>query len=159
MDLIRRCEPGKEYFFTDSIDHHEALQSLQLDFEPQANQARWPQIFESHLNAMPTNRLCHILDHYASNTDRKHNHEPLSPPGTPDIHRADIELPLPQTKKPRPRTSSTTTTPKRGLHYLPFSGSGNDAELFHCNGILHPLPPQEGIPGWHRISMMKYFDP
>lgn len=127
MDLIRRCEPGKEYFFTDSIDHHDGFQTLELDFEPQANRACWPKIFENHLDAMPTKDLCNILD------------------GRP--------------KTKTKRAKSPQDYPKRGVHYRQFSGSGADAEPFQCSGILHPLPPQEQIPGWYRISMMKYFDP
>lgn len=176
MDLIRRCEPGKEFLFTDSIDHHDGFQTLKLDFEPEANKVRWPKVFESHLNAMPTDTLCMRLDtlykakrpravhipRLGHRTMAAYNRgqppqEPLSPPGTPGVNRADIVLPLPPTKKPRSPTSPTF--PKRGVHYHQFSGSGNDAEPFRCSGILHPLPPQAEIPGWYRISMMKYFDP
>ena len=165
IDLIRQCEPGRG-FFTDSIDHHDGFQTLELDFEPEANRARWPKIFESHLNAMPPKNLCMRLDKF-SKMNRPADiqvprqgqppEEPLSPPGTPGVNRVDIELPLPPTQKPISPTSPTF--PKRGVHYHQFSGSGNDAEPFHCRGILHPLPPQQQIPGWHRISMMKYFDP
>ena len=138
MDLIRRCEPGKEYFFTDSIDHHDGFQTLELDFSPQANRARWPRVFESHLHAMPTETLCRILDQSSSSSSN--------------------------TKPPRPRAplqqqQQQSSPPKSGIHFHHFTGSGTDSETFHCSGILHPLPPQEDIPGWHRISMMKYFDP
>lgn len=180
MDRIRQYEPGS-YLFTDSIDHHDGFQTLELDFEPKANRARWPKVFESHLNAMPTKILCKRLDQLskperlptvrtprpgrramaAYNRGNPHaeqfSQEPLSPPGTPGANRIDIQLPLPQTTKPCSPTSPTF--PKRGVHYHQFSGSGNDAEPFHCRGILHPLPPQQQIPGWYRISMMKYFDP
>lgn len=179
MDLIRRCDPG-DYSFTDSIDHHDGFQTLELDFEPGANRTRWPKVFESHLDAMPTKTLCKRLDklskskrpravqiprlghrtmaaHNWGNLHEEQPQEPLSPPGTPGVNRVDIELPIPQITRPRSPTSPTF--PKRGVHYHQFSGSGNDAEPFHCSGILHPLPPQEEIPGWYRISMMKYFDP
>lgn len=160
METIRQWKPVKTSFFTDSIDHHDGFQTLELDFEPAANRARWPKIFESHLNAMPTKALCKRLDkRYKTRNLREEQppQEPLSPPGTPGVTRADIELPLPATKKPSSPTSPTF--PKRGVHYHQFSGSGNDAEPFHCRGILHPLPLQEEIPGWYRISFMKYFDP
>ena len=176
MDLIRRCEPGKEYFFTDSIDHYEGFQTLELDFEPKANRFRWPKIFESHLNAMPNKSLCKEIDTFnkakrsrdvhvprLGHHNRRNLHkgqpaqEPLSPPGTPGVNRPDIQLPRPRANKPCSPTSPTF--PKRGVHYHQFSGSGNDAEHFDCSGILHPLPPQAEIPGWYRISMMKYFDP
>jgi len=39
-----------------------------------------------------------------------------------------------------------------------FSGEGTDYEEdFHMEGWLNPLPPQNGIPGWQRVTMMKYF--
>ena len=174
IDAIRRCEPDDTVFFTDSIDHHDGFQTLELDFEPAANRARWPDNFESHLKAMPTRILCKRLDKLNKTKDpgpvqiprlgrwgnlhgEQPSQEPLSPPGTPGVTRADIELPLPSTREPSSPTSPTG--PKRGVHYHQFSGSGNDAEPFHCRGILHPLPPQEEIPGWYRISFMKYFDP
>jgi hypothetical protein len=28
---------------------------------------------------------------------------------------------------------------------------------FYCTGWINPLPAQEGIPGWKRMTMMKYF--
>lgn len=181
MDIIRQCDPGCGLMFIDSIDHHDGFQTMELDFEPGANRARWPQIFESHLNAMPPNNLCRRLDklskvnrpadeqvplqgqramaahHWGNLHGGEHSQEPLSPPGTPGVNRVDIELPLPPTQKPTSPTSPNF--PKRGVHYHQFSGSGNDAEPFHCRGVLHPLPPQQQIPGWYRISMMKYFDP
>ncbi|MCJ1427607.1 hypothetical protein MMC29_005510 [Sticta canariensis] len=48
--------------------------------------------------------------------------------------------------------------PRRGRDYLLFTGTGIDAEPFRCSGVLHGLPKQEYIPGWQRITMMKYFD-
>lgn len=39
-----------------------------------------------------------------------------------------------------------------------FGGHGNDnTENFYMEGWLNPLPPQNGIPGWQRVTMMKYF--
>lgn len=40
--------------------------------------------------------------------------------------------------------------------YLTFEGSGYDRDHFHCAGHLHALPAQQGIPGWQRITLMKY---
>lgn len=50
-------------------------------------------------------------------------------------------------------------TPKEGVHYLRFTGTGYDAEPYLCVGIVHALPPQHDIPGWQRVTLMKYFDP
>ncbi|KAK5114906.1 hypothetical protein LTR62_002065 [Meristemomyces frigidus] len=39
-----------------------------------------------------------------------------------------------------------------------FSGEGEDVtEEFHALGWLNALPPQNGVPGWQRMTMMKYF--
>lgn len=39
-----------------------------------------------------------------------------------------------------------------------FQGTGNDASApFLASGWLNPLPPQQGIPGWQRLTMMKYY--
>ncbi|KAK3081322.1 hypothetical protein LTS18_007965 [Coniosporium uncinatum] len=38
-----------------------------------------------------------------------------------------------------------------------FQGAGWDDEQYYSAGYLNPLPPQEGIPGWQRMTMMKYF--
>ncbi|GAB7350915.1 hypothetical protein MBLNU459_g1427t1 [Dothideomycetes sp. NU459] len=39
-----------------------------------------------------------------------------------------------------------------------FQGQGEDnAEPFLASGWMNPLPPQHGVPGWMRMTMMKYF--
>ena len=39
-----------------------------------------------------------------------------------------------------------------------FDGGGHDNyEDFLADGWLNPLPPQQGVPGWQRMTMMKYF--
>lgn len=39
-----------------------------------------------------------------------------------------------------------------------FGGNGDDSdEMFKCEGFLNTLPPQHGIPGWKRMTMMKYY--
>lgn len=38
-----------------------------------------------------------------------------------------------------------------------FEGMGYDDEEFFGAGWLNPLPPQQCIPGWKRITMMKFF--
>jgi hypothetical protein len=58
------------------------------------------------------------------------------------------------------RRSGTANTIKKDLSKsFHFSGAGQDAaEQFFASGWLNPLPPQEKIPGWQRMTMMKYFD-
>jgi hypothetical protein len=38
-----------------------------------------------------------------------------------------------------------------------FEGTGYDDEEFYGAGWINPLPPQQGIPGWKRMTMMKFF--
>jgi hypothetical protein len=39
-----------------------------------------------------------------------------------------------------------------------FKGEGEDGnEKFQASGYFNPLPPQHGVPGWHRMTMMKYW--
>lgn len=37
-----------------------------------------------------------------------------------------------------------------------FFGLGFDGEHYHLHGRLHALPPQQGIPGFQRVTMLKY---
>ncbi len=153
--------------FTDTIDFHDGFQTLELDFSPAANCSPWPKAFESHLNAIPPVSLCKKLDQLLkpdpcpNMTSLPHfKPEPTfeSPPGTPS--RQESTCPASKYISPLlPPISPTLTKARRGVHYEHFIGSGTDAEPYHCRGILHPLPPQHAIPGWHRITMMKYFDP
>ena len=46
--------------------------------------------------------------------------------------------------------------PKPGIDYHQFRGAGCDRKKFHCAGNLHALPPQKGIPGFQRISFIKW---
>lgn len=172
MRSVRANDPGTQ-IFTDSIDYHDGFQTLELDFSPASNTTSWPRAFESHLDAMPPLRLCKQLDHinkpkkarnvtYFVDVESDILPEEMleTPPSTPGVIRVDITLPLPDKILP---LSAPLTPPlkslQHGVHYHRFSGSGTDAERFHCNGILHPLMPQYDIPGWSRISLMKYFDP
>lgn len=42
---------------------------------------------------------------------------------------------------------------------LPFKAQGMDEESFLASGHTSALPPQYGITGWQRFTMMKYFCP
>jgi len=173
MRRIRTTAPGA-VSFTDTIDFYDGLQTLELDFSPAANCTPWPKVFESHLKALPPLPLCKKLDKLvkpdpqANLMSSLHSNQaiwpettPNTPPGTSGTpSRQDITFSAPDNILPLSAAPTPTlTSPRRGFHYQQFIGSGRDAEPYHCNGILHPLPPQHGIPGWHRITMMKYFDP
>ena len=81
-----------------------------------------------------------------------------------DFERHLNSLKTPKTKDARTRAQkSATGGPSNGevdfaTSSYRFDGDGNDyEEEFHMQGWLNPLPPQNGIPGWQRVTMMKYF--
>ena len=173
MARIRSLLPEEGCDPIDNISADEGFQTLELDFSHPASTAPWPQAFESHLRALPKPALCTKLHHISKSRTRR---VPASPPSDlePDIDTG-LETPpeSPNTTAPTgedfwvpgattdfpptPTSPSPVFYPKRGLNYLRFSGLGVDAEPFLCSGVVHPIPPQEGIPGWQRVSMMKYF--
>ncbi|KAK4543661.1 hypothetical protein LTR36_005306 [Oleoguttula mirabilis] len=60
------------------------------------------------------------------------------------------------------RAQHRSATPEGIAGFKPqnfqFGGEGHDAtEDFCAQGWLNALPPQQGIPGWQRMTMMKYF--
>lgn len=61
------------------------------------------------------------------------------------------------------RAQHRSATPEGIAGFKPqnfqFGGEGHDAtEDFYAQGWLNALPPQQGIPGWQRMTMMKYFE-
>ncbi|KAK3716377.1 hypothetical protein LTR37_006527 [Vermiconidia calcicola] len=60
--------------------------------------------------------------------------------------------------------AQTRTTPANEIAHLKhrsfrFEGAGQDVtEQFLASGWLNALPKQSGIPGWQRMTMMKYFE-
>lgn len=61
------------------------------------------------------------------------------------------------------RAQKRSATPEEVGQFKPlsfqFEGEGSDVtETFMAAGWLNPLPAQQGIPGWQRMTMMKYFE-
>ena len=174
MDQIRSHEPSDSgRAFTDCIDFGDGLQTLDLDFSG-AGRRCWPRNFESHLHGIPPELLCRLLhDVYRPRNIYAHQrdvyeafgpHPPnMKPPPSPNTiyshQKTGGRLIDPDPKLPMtPILPPPIEKPRIGYNYLQFSGSGMDAEPFICSGVLHPLLPQHDIPGWQRITMMKYFD-
>ena len=165
-----RSSNARSVGFVDSIDFEDGFQTLELDFSPLANMTPWPKTFESHLRSMPPVALCKKLDQI-TNAERGKDLSYLDhPPHHLSALGSSVKCGTPDSAEPEPisaelEEAATCSTgllpqieaPRRGVHYQQFSGFGTDADRFECNGILHPLPPQNGIPGWHRITMLKYF--
>ena len=103
----------------------------------------WPADFDEHLQSLPTPQLLKNLGKYSYTNQRAATNYP-SPPPTPKA-KAKVKVKV-ESVKPQPK-----------LDYLQFSGTGIDADPFFCTGIIHALPPQQGIPGFQRITLMKIF--
>ena len=55
--------------------------------------------------------------------------------------------------------SSASTDPSISPVLRQFHAYGDDEESFLTAGYTSALPPQQGIPGWQRFTMMKFFVP
>jgi hypothetical protein len=62
--------------------------------------------------------------------------------------------PVVKSSKPNDHSSIRETIRNKTF---PYEGIGYDDEQFFCVGHINPLPPQNGIPGFARMTMMKYF--
>lgn len=101
-----------------------------MDHEPW-----WPSNFEFELGGLPSRQLVRTLNNLFTGPT-------IGIPTLPTI------LGL----------SATRPDAHLGVHYLQFTGEGSykpKPSKFHCSGILHPVPPQYGVPGWQRIIMVK----
>lgn len=157
-----RNNPG-DRLFMDTIDSKDGFQTLTLDFSPPPS-ISFPDVFERHLQSLPPPALVHALQN--PRPTQKVTRSGVRHVQGPSANIKPSRKKSPRHKKPptpspptTPRRKANLPTPKPGRDYLLFSGSGHDAEHFHCIGHVHPLPPQFGIPGWQRITLMKYFDP
>lgn len=184
IPFIRSQQNVGQDIFTDRIDFEDGFQTLELDFTSSANVVPFPKIFDSHLNSFPSPDVCQEIHRLSKPKKKVQGPARVFHPRAPPVHSRDTGLPSPKhtpDNPPRqhvirlpipihataaedmPPTPTSPvfdhTKPRKGHNYLQFSGLGADALPFHCTGILHPLPPQHEIPGWQRITMMKYFDP
>ncbi|KAF2761678.1 hypothetical protein EJ05DRAFT_181587 [Pseudovirgaria hyperparasitica] len=65
-----------------------------------------------------------------------------------------------QTKRQKSRRAQLRSNGSRSvpsINGLYFQGRGTDDEEFLSAGWLNQLPTQQGIPGWKRMTMMKYY--
>ncbi|KAI9804308.1 MAG: hypothetical protein M1833_007115 [Piccolia ochrophora] len=65
--------------------------------------------------------------------------------------------PAPSPTKKRPSSLCANCSRTAAPPYLRFQGHGVDRVQFLTEGRIYPLPPQQGIPGWRRVLMIKYF--
>ncbi|KAL9010925.1 MAG: hypothetical protein Q9173_004188 [Seirophora scorigena] len=147
----------------------DGLLALTLDWVP--GKIPWPQAFEEQVHAFPDplDDLAQVLDHKykiravemrLSRKERRHMRSKcISPhPSGPDAYRAS--LPLRPTTKGGEHAEVTSKT--KQLEYRIFFGKFDEFpgdQTLNVAGVVHPLPPQSGIPGWQRITMVTYHTP
>ena len=159
------------------MDSDEGFQTLEIQPSP-IGSASWPRVFEEHLHAMPPKALCEELKQQILKTSdsspprrsKRKSHQQHSCKKIPQLEKpwqADMKHRTAPASSTNVITSANTSAiqtanpvaalPTRQKDYIQISGSGRDLERFECAGILHNLPPQSGIPGWQRLSMMKFW--
>ena len=81
------------------------------------------------------------------------------PPAFEDILHSLTPRSVPIVKtRAQMRSSAPEAIPNTVAQSFRFDGEGYDvAEEFLASGWLNALPPQNEIPGWQRMTMMKYF--
>ena len=67
----------------------------------------------------------------------------------PDIYEQELQ------SMPRGPHTDRLTGEKIVPEHKDFFGIGKAKTAYHLFGRMHSLPPQAGIPGWQRVSMMK----
>lgn len=74
-------------------------------------------------------------------------------------HLSSLKMPI---NRARTRAQLRANGPYQVQNFTEMStrmqGRGQDSEDdFQADGWLNPLPPQHGVPGWQRMTLMKYF--
>ena len=155
-----RALPVGRQIIMDTFDHEspesDGFQTLDLTFPSPKSAPIWPDTFEQYLKAIPTPELLNLVskDYYhpyqsvGIKVRNTKNQPPVTPPTSPPRAGAPAQA----------GSLNTLPLPKSGKNYLPFTGKGHDANNFHCAGIVHALPFQNGVIGWQRVTLMKRFD-
>ncbi|KAF2667816.1 hypothetical protein BT63DRAFT_415336 [Microthyrium microscopicum] len=133
-DRSRQLKPRTEDYADQNLDNEEPIQTMKL-FRPSSQRCNDfnHAIFEHVLNSFGTSSA--ILppqsqpQHFGPGPARQQPQH-FGPPRAKKMHHAGS---------------------------YPIEGLGWDDEEFYCTGYVNPLPPQRGIPGWKRMTMMKYF--
>ncbi|TEY36652.1 hypothetical protein BOTCAL_0545g00040 [Botryotinia calthae] len=117
--------------YSDELDGGESFQDISLFFDDRVfGKQHWPKSWEKVLHSDPF-----------SNADPEHSHQSR---GSRRATRSKKHI-----KKPK-------ENPNPGVEY--FYGSSHDSSsTAHFYGAVHGIPPQHGIPGFQRITIMKFF--
>lgn len=155
------------------------IEDIEFHFGKDRTAVAWPKAFEEHLNALPSPSLC-AHNRSLALPSRKVKHRPAAKPdeysqtpvgATEKTSEPDYLTNLSGPSRTRKtiiessRSTSKTLSPapcipSPGIDYLAFGGIVESEPPFLSDdgmtGIIHNLPKQAGIPGFQRISFMKY---
>ncbi|KAL8719370.1 MAG: hypothetical protein Q9225_003627 [Loekoesia sp. 1 TL-2023] len=177
------------HFVRDHVHHHvftdgfytggDELLELDLDFAPAGVQ--WPDVFETEVHGLPDNlgedlalwveppQLA-AVNKPADKACRPKFTKVLNPLQRPTTDEAAynakspsrVRQELPQNFIFPGRSNFLPKSDFNGVQYKMFTGTGdaNCGDRGLCfAGIVHPLPPQAGIPGWQRFTMVSFEKP
>lgn len=142
----RRSRMSEHDMRPPSFDYGEDFKTLEIEFTP-AECVPWPQVFEGHLQSIPQSSF---LGNLPNRRGRKIER-------AEELHPWEIIDDEWSHSDPKAVGTPTVTKVEEGRDFLPFIGTGVDDRPFRCSGIVHALPKVQGIPGWQRITFMKYF--
>ncbi|TGO20327.1 hypothetical protein BPAE_0309g00040 [Botrytis paeoniae] len=133
-ELARMRQAGEETDdgpYSDELDGGESFQDISLFFNDQIfGKQHWPKSWETILHSDPFSNA--------------------APEPTPQ-RRASRRATRSKKDFKKPKEN-----PKPGVEY--FYGSSHDSfSTAHFYGAVHGIPPQHGIPGFQRITIMKFF--
>ncbi|TGO31904.1 hypothetical protein BHYA_0383g00040 [Botrytis hyacinthi] len=133
-ELARMRQAGEETDdgpYSDELDGGESFQDISLFFDDQIfGKKQWPKSWETTLHSDPFSNA--------------------TPEPTPQ-RRASRRATRSKKDIKKPREN-----PNPGVKY--FYGSSHDSSsTAHFYGAVHGIPPQHGIPGFQRITIMKFF--
>ena len=156
----------------DEFENDKAFHSMDFDFSPQGNTVAWPKAFEDHLHAMPSTQHCLEFEQEARKNLRRKVLDARGVDLVPVTSKriklttlhTNIGSPLPSPSALSPVSPQTPTfaptlmAPRKGRDYLPFCGTieAQGKDVYGTSGILHNIKDQEGIPGFQRVSFMKF---
>ncbi|KAF7959187.1 hypothetical protein EAE96_002702 [Botrytis aclada] len=133
-ELARMRQAGEDTDdgpYSDELDGGESFQDISLFFDDQKfGKQHWPKSWETILQSDPFSNA--------------------APEPTPQ-HRASRRATRSKKDLKKPKEN-----PNPGVEY--FYGSSHDSSsTAHFYGAVHGIPPQHGIPGFQRITIMKFF--
>ncbi|KAL8727925.1 MAG: hypothetical protein Q9181_005526 [Wetmoreana brouardii] len=145
--------------------------NLNIDPEPHPD-VQWPDVFEQEVHGLPFNLdslafwadspQLQTIEKPKDKTSRpRFSKEKTSSKSGPDAYREPLPWRV-MTDAMENRKYPGTKISVNDARYKVFTGTGDlnaGDQSLNFAGIVHPLPPQFGIPGWQRFSMVSFVTP